>query len=180
MWAIINDNLVYQVLNFDPQGAFNEGIQTLPVPAILVPWVSEGYTVTADGIAPASLDTFRRQLLDVLADLRWREETKGALVGERRYHTDQASQAKLTAALFMGRLLEEANGANSYEVTWKSKDGFVTLDLAGLTTVALTCGGHVQQAYRREAEITALIMAAADWQAALQAYNANINTGWPA
>jgi hypothetical protein len=180
MWVRMQDGRVVEITHFTPTGLFHPALQFVAVPTHMRPWVTQDYVLTGDGVSPPSLVLFRDQLKAALASKRWQEETKGALVGAHRYHTDQASQAKLTAALFMGQLLEAANGTGSYAVTWKSLDGWVVLSLAALTTVALTCGAHVQQAYGREAAIAALIEAAPDWQSALQIYNGNINDGWPA
>jgi len=180
MWARLENGRVVELVRDDPTGLHATELQWVPVPPHLRQWVTYQYVLTSDGISPPSAAVMRNQLLAALADRRWREESKGALIGTHRYHTDQASQSKLTAALIMGQMMEAAHGAGSYQVTWKTMDGWADLDLAALTHVAMTCGAHVQTAFAREAAIGGLIIAASDWQTALQAFDSNINTGWPA
>lgn len=179
MWAIIVNGLVYQVIDFSPTGALHQSLQTLPVPAGLVPWVREGYLATSDGVVPPSLVSFQRQLLDALAARRWKEETKGALVQGVRYHTDTASQGKILGAVVLGDKFEVLNAAGTYAVTWKTMSGWVELNLAELTNAAVACGLHVQQAYARERQVSGLITDATTWQAALAAYADNSDQGWP-
>lgn len=179
MWAIIQAGKVYQVIDFSPVAALHQDLQTLPVPIGLTPWVREGYLGTSDGVVPPSLESFQQQLLEALATRRWREEVKGALVGQVRYHTDTASQGKILGAVVLGDKFETLNAPGTYAVTWKTMSGWVELNLAELTNAAVACGMHVQQAYARERQICGLIQAAATWQEALAAYNENIDLGWP-
>lgn len=182
MWARLQDGKLAELVTLDPAGRYHPDLTWMQVPADLAPFVTavSDFEVAGDEIAPAALPPFRAKLLAALADRRWRDETKGALVAGHRYHTDGDSQAKLSAAVQLGDKYEAINGAGSYGVTWKTMDGFVTLDLAALTNTALLAGAHVQAAYAREAAIAAAITSATDWREALTAYTTNINTGWPA
>lgn len=180
MWGRLERGKLVELVSTDPAGRYHPDLTWVEVSADLAPFVTlAGFEAVNGEIAPAALPPFRAQLLEALAARRWQEETKGALVAGHRYHTDGDSQAKLSAAVQLGDKYEAINGPGSYGVTWKTMDGFVSLDLAALTNAALLAGAHVQAAYGREATIAAAINAATDWREALAAYTTLIDTGWP-
>jgi hypothetical protein len=110
----------------------------------------------ADGgvIGPYVLPTVTvDDLLAYAASVRYAREVGGITVGGVPISTDRESQAMLTGAHSFVAANSEAT------IRWKSDAGFVTLDAAQITALALAVGAHVQACFAREADVTGLISA---------------------
>jgi hypothetical protein len=90
-------------------------------------------------------------LVAYAADARWRRETGGIVVGDVPVETDRQSQAMLTGA----HAYVAAHPAAT--IQWKTAAGFVTLDAATVTALALAVGAHVQASFACEADVAAQI-----------------------
>lgn len=86
------------------------------------------------------------------ADVRYRREIAGTMVGGVAYPTDRETQAKMTAAVVM----TQVNPSATFQ--WKIADGsFVSLDAADMLAVALAVAAHVQAAFAAESDVVAAI-----------------------
>lgn len=120
------------------------------------PWPKDDNGAQTDAALLAVLAPFGLylDLKAYAADVRYREETGGAVVNGSAYLTDRETQAKMTAAVVM----TQVNPAVTLE--WKLADrSFVSLDAADMLQVAQAVGAHVQEAFAKEATVVAGINA---------------------
>jgi hypothetical protein len=82
---------------------------------------------------------------------RWRKETGGITIGGLSIVTDRESQAMVIGA----HAYVVANPAAV--IQWKTAAGFVELDAAQITALALAVGSHVQACFVKEAEVVGTI-----------------------
>lgn len=95
---------------------------------------------------------------------RFREETRGITVADRRYATTRDSQAQIERA---------CSAMESGEtIHWKTAGGFAELSRAQLIAVRTAVRAHVQACFDREAALLALLEAG-DYDDTL------LGTGWP-
>lgn len=116
-----------------------------------------------DGVTQAALDAAlaahdpttaaKARLVDYAADKRWRVETGGLTVGGTRVDTSRESQSMIANA----HAYVAASGATS--ISYKADSGWVTMDAATVTAVALAIGAHVQAAFAAEEAADAAIAA---------------------
>lgn len=110
--------------------------------------------------------------LALLADLRFRKETAGIVVGGVGIKTDRESQA-----LISGAYSSLKNGLLT-SIDWKGATGWVTVTLAQLEPIAQAVANHVQACFTRERQHNDAIQAVVNNQVQVAAYD--ITTGWPA
>ncbi|MEJ6008674.1 DUF4376 domain-containing protein [Novosphingobium aquae] len=122
--------------------------------------------------APApSLDDLKTAQLKALADIRWKHEVGGTMVGGAPVPTDRESQAKLTSAY----VLAAANPA--FSLRWKIALGlFVTFDAATIINIGDAVGAYVRACFDREDELTTEILTAPDAEALAEI---DLEDGWP-
>ena len=119
-----------------------------------------------------SMSAARNAMLDALADLRWRHETGGTVVGGTPIKTDAASTGKITAAYV------QAKADAGFTVNWKVATGFfATLDAATIIAIGDAVTAHVQACFDNEMALTTQIMMAADLSALMAI---DLESGWPA
>jgi hypothetical protein len=102
-----------------------------------------------------SLDDYKKLKLEELAAKRYEFETSGLDLGGTKIDTSRSSQAILTAAYISlkNNLIQS--------VDWKDESGtFVTLSLAEIEVLSTAVSVHVQQAFTKEKDLTALVLAA--------------------
>lgn len=87
------------------------------------------------------------------ASKRFEVETGGISFGGSTIATDRESQAMISGAFAYVQQSPEAT------IQWKSENGFVELDAASMTAIALAVGAHVQACFAKEAEVAAAIEA---------------------
>lgn len=102
-----------------------------------------------------SLDDYKKLKLEELAAKRFEFETGGLELGATKVDTSRQSQAILTAAY----ISLKNNLITS--VDWKDESGaFITLGLAEIEALSTAVSMHVQQAFTKEKDLTALVLAA--------------------
>lgn len=103
-----------------------------------------------------SLDDYKKLKLEELAAKRFEFETAGLDLGSTKVDTSRTSQAILTAAY-----ISLKNNLIS-SVDWKDTSGaFVTLGLTEIEMLSTAVSVHVQTAFSKEKDLTALVLAAA-------------------
>lgn len=83
---------------------------------------------------------------------RWMVETGGIVVDGATIDTSRESQALINGAHAY------AQAQPSAEIRFKAASGWVTLDAAAITTIAMAVAAHVQAAFAVEAEVDAAIV----------------------
>lgn len=103
------------------------------------------------------LTTLRRDMIQALADHRWRIETGGVtLPNGSRILTDRESQAQLTSAY------QSLSMPFVESIEWKAADGWVTVTEAELHPIAQAVAQHVQGCFKAERQVSEQIAAAED------------------
>ncbi|MBK3800468.1 DUF4376 domain-containing protein [Azospirillum brasilense] len=105
--------------------------------------------------------------LAALAAKRYAVETGGIIVNGLPVATDDRAKTLLLGA----RL--EVLGNPTLTLRWKTADGFVALSATQIVAISSAVRAHVQACFNREADLSALISAAAD------PASVDISTGWP-
>ncbi|HYD43666.1 MAG TPA: DUF4376 domain-containing protein [Phenylobacterium sp.] len=150
-WVRTDDDLIVEVLDYDPAGRFHESLTFKPF---------------------TTLVEQRAALSDEVRARRWLAETSGVLVGETPIRTDEKSQAKLAGAV----ALFDLNPALE-SIDWEAVPGvFVTLDEATIKAIAVAVGAHIQACFAHSRTLCEAL-AAASTHAALDAID--IRSGWP-
>ena len=90
---------------------------------------------------------YDKQLIEQIADRRWKEETSGFVFYGVHIETDRTAVAMVTGAALAASLDPE------YSVRWKSADGFVTLNAEQILAMAQAIRLHVQSCFDREADL---------------------------
>lgn len=111
-------------------------------------------------------------MLDELADIRWRHETGGIVVGGSPIKTDGESQRKLTSAYV------QAEKDSGFVIdNWKIAPGvFVPLNAATIIAIGDAVTAHVQACFDHEGAVTTAILAAEDHDALDMI---DMGAGWP-
>lgn len=113
------------------------------------------YVDSVTTLGSVSLDDYKKLKLEELAAKRYEFETAGLELGDTKIDTSRSSQAILTAAYISlkNNLIQS--------VDWKDESGtFVTLGLAEIEILSTAVSMHVQQAFTKEKDLTALVLAA--------------------
>ena len=102
-----------------------------------------------------SLADYKKLKLEEIAAKRYEFEVSGLDLGGTKVDTSRSSQAILTAAY-----ISMKNNLIS-SVDWKDQSGtFVSLGLAEIEALSIAVSTHVQSAFTKEKNLTALVMAA--------------------
>lgn len=105
--------------------------------------------VLDDDALAAEVEKRRGQLLDELADHRWRVETGGlTLPDDTRVRTDRESQAQLAGAY------QSLTQPFVDEIDWKGPDGWVTVTESELRPIAEAVAQHVQACFKAERRVS--------------------------
>lgn len=169
-FAVIEEGVVTNVAEADEAFAAEVG-WVAAEDGVEAGWTWDGESFTAPVVPIGEL--LDRRLAE-LADLRWRKETGGIVVGGMPIKTDRESQGLLTGAYIM------ASANPAFSINWKVANGvFVPIDAATIVMAGDAVTGHVQACFDREEELTTLLISAfaADDAAALAAID--ITAGWP-
>lgn len=118
-------------------------------PGYLADWLFNGTTF----VQPAAAAYTKVQLAAYSAEARYNLETKGITVSGAAVATDRDSQAMINGAYN----LVQANPATV--VQFKTDAGFVSMNAAAVTALAVAVGTHVQAAFAAEATVDAQITA---------------------
>ena len=136
-------------------------------------------TMTASGaviqeLAPTpiiyTLETAKAQRLNELAAYRYTKETAGITLNGAGIKTDLESQAKISGAWSAAQM----NPA--ILIDWKGENGWIQIDAATITAIAMAVANHVQACFSNErihAEAIGALETAEDVQ------NYDFTTGWP-
>ncbi len=92
-------------------------------------------------------EVLEAQLLDHAASARWRKETGGISLAGQPIATDRESQALISGAFALVQQQPETT------IRFKTPTGFVTLDAAQMTAIAITVAQHVQACFAIEADV---------------------------
>jgi predicted secreted protein len=117
-------------------------------------WKAEAAYMEERGTIAPTLETAKEVKTEEIAAARWKAETGGVEVNGITIDTSRESQALITGATLQATL------DDTYTCNWKTAQGFITLDAQTILGVAVAVRQHVQAAFNREAELTALIEAA--------------------
>lgn len=109
--------------------------------------------VLENDVSP-TLDELKAKKRAEMAAARYAAETSGITLSGAVIRTDRESQALITGAALA------ASHDENYSVTWKAKNGFVTLTAAQIIAVAQAVRAHVEACFDREAELQTAIEAA--------------------
>lgn len=137
-----------ELINFDQQ----TGVVTCTVGKMLKP-----------------IEMLKATQLGKLAALRYAKETGGLNVGGANVRTDRESQGLINGAYAL------VQAQPNKVISWKTDAGFVQLDAAQVSAIAVAVGDHVQNCFETEAAHAAAIQALTD-PAAVVAYN--MSAGW--
>jgi hypothetical protein len=124
-----------------------------------------------------SLALLKSEKTAAITAWRWEVETGGITLNGEAIATDAATQAKLSGAL---QLVQDDD---TRILDWKGVNGWIILDAADVTAIAVSVGGHVQACFTREKEMLAAVTAA-ETTAALALVDPQAGTidgagGWP-
>ncbi|OFB60465.1 hypothetical protein JS73_03890 [Synergistes jonesii] len=100
------------------------------------------------------MDELKAKKRAEMAAARYAAEISGITLSGAVIRTDRESQALITGAALA------ASHDENYSVTWKAKNGFVTLTAAQIIAVAQAVRAHVEACFDREAELQTAIEAA--------------------
>ena len=114
--------------------------------------IADGAVVEND-VSP-TLDELKAKKRAEMAAARYAAEISGVTLSGATIRTDRESQALITGAALA------ASHDENYSVTWKAKNGFVTLTAAQIIAVAQAVRAHVEACFDREAELQTAIEAA--------------------
>jgi hypothetical protein len=92
-------------------------------------------------------EVLRALLLDHSASARWRKETGGINLAGQPIATDRESQGLISGAFALVQQQPETT------IRFKTPSGFVTLDAAQMTVIAIAVAQHVQACFAIEADI---------------------------
>lgn len=109
--------------------------------------------VVENDVSP-TLDELKGMKRAEMAAARYAAEISGITLSGAVIRTDRESQALITGAALA------ASHDENYSVTWKAKNGFVTLNSAQIIAVAQAVRAHVEACFDREAELQTAIEAA--------------------
>lgn len=109
--------------------------------------------VSENDVSP-TLDELKGAKRAEMAAARYAAEISGVTLSGAVIRTDRESQALITGAALA------ASHDENYSVTWKAKNGFVTLTAAQIIAVAQAVRAHVEACFDREAELQTAIEAA--------------------
>lgn len=109
--------------------------------------------VVENDVSP-TLDELKGMKRAEMAAARYAAEISGITLSGATIRTDRESQALITGAALA------ASHDENYSVTWKAKNGFVTLTAAQIIAVAQAVRAHVEACFDREAELQTAIEAA--------------------
>ncbi|MDP7142701.1 MAG: DUF4376 domain-containing protein [Alphaproteobacteria bacterium] len=120
---------------------------------------AEGFIEAPDDVVPGYIyedgsftpPPHTPDLKAVLADWRYGVETGGITVAGVEIQTDRESRGNLMAAHIMAS--EDAN----YSVTWKTAQGFTTLDAQAILTISAAVRQHVETCFAVEKIVSDLI-----------------------
>lgn len=118
-------------------------------PDYLAPWLFDGATFVQPGAGTYS----KVQLTAYAAARRYLVETDGVSFNGASIATDRQSQAMISGAFN----LSQVNPAIS--IKFKTAGGFVTLNAAAISALAVFVAAHVQSCFSKEADIADLIAA---------------------
>ena len=136
-------------------------------------------TMTASGaviqeLAPTpiiyTLETAKAQRLNELAAYRYTKETAGITLNGAGIKTDLESQAKINGAWSAAQM----NPA--ILIDWKGENGWIQIDAATITAIAMAVANHVQACFSNE-RIHALAINALTTIEEVLDYD--FTTGWP-
>jgi hypothetical protein len=141
-----------------PADVINEGYDALTQTRSALPDLTfDGERIKAEyTITEKPLETIRQESLESLADIRYAREIEGVTSSDGiQQWTDRANRALLTDKIsFM------SNNPGIKQTSWKSRNGFVQLDVEGLKDLQSLVGFHVDQTYKAENEVSDMIVAA--------------------
>jgi hypothetical protein len=115
-------------------------------------------------IVDAPLEAARAQLLDRVAEKRWKVETGGIEINDIKVSTDRQSQAMITQTV-AGLNLVNATDAPIEKVKFKADSGFVELTPEQIAYIGMCVTRHVEKCYALEAELCEEILTAPDLEA---------------
>jgi hypothetical protein len=177
---------------FDRLGAMGAGVPGLDVGTMTYTWakISAAEFNPATHHAPVwtgsawadpvakSLALLKSEKTAAITARRWEVETGGITLNGAAIATDAATQAKLSGAL---QLVQDDD---TRILDWKGANGWISLNAAGVTAIAVAVGLHVQACFTREKALHAAVDAASDTDALALI---NVETGaingvgsWPA
>jgi hypothetical protein len=124
-----------------------------------------------------SLALLKSEKTAAITARRWEVETGGIVLNGAAIATDAATQAKLSGAL---QLVQDDD---TRVLDWKGVNGWISLNAAGVTAIAVAVGLHVQACFTREKALHAATTAA-ETTAALALVDPQAGTidgagGWP-
>ena len=115
-------------------------------------------------IVDAPLEAARAQLLDRVAELRWKVETDGIEINGIKVSTDRQSQAMITQTV-AGLNLVNATEQPIEKVKFKADSGFAELTPEQIAYIGMGVTRHVEKCYALEAELCEEILTAPDLEA---------------
>lgn len=117
-------------------------------------WRLDGSGQIVENDLTPTLDELKAAKRAEVAAARYAAEISGITLNDVSIRTDRESQALITGAALA------ASHDENYSVTWKAKNGFVTLTAAQIIAVAQAVRAHVEACFDREAELQTAIEAA--------------------
>ena len=139
-------------------------VTDVPAPAFwhggVLAWDGDDWSIadqTAyDAAVAAALAARKAKMKAAITARRWEVETGGITVSGAAIATDAGTQAKLSGALQL------VQADDQVVIDWKGENGWVQLNAAAVTAVAVAVGRHVQAAFTREKALHTAVDDAAD------------------
>lgn len=163
----------YWAREIDDPPAFDPAFQTRSGPtwtATAPDGETEGAVEAVYVIADQLLADVKAARLSALAAYRYARETAGITVGGAVILTDRQSQAMIVGAHSL------VTAAPATLIDWKGAGGWVQLDAATVTAIALAVGAHVQACFSAERTHAEAIGAC---ETAEDAGTYDFTGGWP-
>ena len=181
-WARVDEqNVIQEIIDFDPTDRFHPDLIWVEVPEDWETHIHVDWTITSTGeVTVNDLNQFRNYLKQLVSARRWQAQIAGIVVFGNKFLSDPNNLSIIANAVQGGSMYEQMTGApGSFSANWKSESGFVSLNLQQLATIGLFGMQYTQLTFTREGEITTLIDAATTAEDARDAYEDNVEIGWP-
>lgn len=117
-----------------------------------------------------TLQEIKKQRLLKLAAYRYSKETEGITLNGAVIKTDVGSQSKINGAWSAAQMNP------TILIDWKGENGWVQIDAATITAIAMSVATHVQACFSNE-RVHSDVINALETAEAVQTYD--FTTGWP-
>lgn len=150
-YALVEANTIVNIIKYD--GASNytppKGLKLVSIPDNVRVEVGWKYTSnTATPPDPVIIVRTKEELKNYSASVRYEKETAGISIANNVIWTDRQTQATITGIVTLMSINP------SIVINYKTKTGFIAMDVNTAMTVALAIAGHVQACFDKEKDVS--------------------------